>query len=320
MQRLRFYSIELGLILLLLGAVGFFGYLSYGLLPANNATLTFSGKRAFTYAKRQLDFGARPTGTEANRQTGKWLIDELTRQQWEVLIQPITLTNNIVARNIIAVRSNSAANAPVALLTTHYDTRLFADADASAANQTLATPGANRGASGVAVLLELARTLNVEASQHTVCMVFLDAEENGNINGWEAHWGATYFLRYLEEGVPPSKCSKPRMAVAVDMVGNTPLQVAIERNSHTGLSAAIWQVAAEQKYGDKLINQAKSAVDDVQLLFAKAGIPATLLTDYDYPQRYTMADTLDKLNAESLEAVGRTLELWLEQGAHFQIE
>lgn len=314
MNRLRAYSIELVLVAILLTAVGFFAYLGTGLMQSNADAQEFSGRRALALAEQQVKFGARVTGTENSTKASEWLTQELVKLNWHVLIEPFTVAENITARNLIAVRKHQTPNAPVALIGAHYDTRLVGDADPTAAQRTLAPPGANSGASGPALLLELARTLNAEATGHTICLVFFDADDNGGLPGWEANWGSRYFVENLDlQGM--GECGAPAFAVIVDMVGNRGQQIFIEQSGDTALSQAIWQVASSEGYGDQIRNEARHTQTGAHSLFQAAGIPAIVMADFDYPHRHTFEDSFDQLDANSFEAVGRTLEVWLEGGA-----
>ena len=167
MQRLRAYYVELILTGALLAAVAFFGYLGYGLLRPEIINEPFSGEKALANVEKLLAFGPRITGTESSLKTGDWLVEQLRLMGWDVVIQPFQVQDTLSGRNILAVRSHSKPGSPVAMLTTHYDTRLVADQDPDPANRQRPTLGANAGASGAAVLLELARTLDVEATGHT---------------------------------------------------------------------------------------------------------------------------------------------------------
>src|SRR5688572_19742910 len=166
MARLRLYSIELILVFVLGAAVSYFGFLGYGLLTPAFVVEPFSGDRALSYVEKQLEFGDRSSGSPSNIRTGDWLIEELRLLGWDVVVQPFVAPNDIPARNIIAIRSVTPTPARTGMLVTHYDTRMFADRDADPDNHIQPTTGANAGASGAAVLLELARTLDVAATGH----------------------------------------------------------------------------------------------------------------------------------------------------------
>jgi len=200
--------------------------------------------------------------------------------------------------NIIAYRGDET---PQIVLGAHYDSRLVADNDPDPARQNQPVPGANDGASGVAVLLELARVLPKDSPP--VWLVFFDAEDNGRLQGWDWILGSQAFVDRLE--------FQPQAAVIVDMIGDADLNVYIERNSDPQLAQEIWGVAAELGYGQSFIDTPKYSMLDDHTPFLQAGIPAVDLIDFDYPYWHTTADTVDKVSATSLEAVGRTLQAWI---------
>ncbi len=315
MSRLRLYTIELTLVVVLVAAVGYFGYLGYGLLTPEFVAEPFSGERAYQYAARQLEFGDRSTGSESNIRMGDWLVEELRILGWDVVIQPFSAADGTPARNIIAIRSPNPPPSRAALLMTHYDTRLFADRDPDPENHIQPAPGANAGASGTAVLLELARTLDTSATGHTVCLVFLDGEENGGLEGWEDGLGSAQFMQRLENDLP--RCNAPRFAIYMDLLGGSAQRFYAESTGTTALTAAIWKAAADLGFGAFFINEPTWSATDAHSRFLAANVPAVTLADYAYPHRDTLADTLDQLDADALGRVGATLKTWLERGAPF---
>jgi hypothetical protein len=310
MQRLRSYSVEILLTAALVGAVFFFGYLGYGLLRPEVINEPFSGERALASAENLVGFGPRITGTGASVAAGDWLIEQLRLLGWDVVIQPFSVSDEVSGRNIIAVRSHSRAGSPVIMLGTPYDSRLAADADANPDNQQRPTPGANTSASGVATLLELARTLDVEQSGHTICLGFFDAEQNGGLPGWEPHLGTQVYVRSLPLSVP--RCASPRYVVGVEMVGAADQRFLQTADADRTLENALWQTAANLDYAEWFPAASGPAFDGVQTAFAAEGFPTTAIAGADFPARHTMQDTTDTLNADTLQRVGMTLETWLE--------
>lgn len=310
MSRLRSYGVELVLVATLLAAVAFFGYLGYGLLRPEVINEPFSGERALASAERVLSFGPRTTGTESSAKMSNWLIEQLRLMGWDVVIQPFSVQETVTGRNIVAVRSHSQPGSPVALVATNYDTRLAADADPDVANQLRSTPGANGSASGVAVLLELARTLNVEATGHTVCLAFFDAEQNGGLPGWEPALGSSLFLRSLPGSVP--RCASPRLVVNLAHPGAADQRFYQDETADPALQASLWQTARNLDYGEWFVEEARPVPPGTQTGFLEAGLPLVNLAGLDDPTLNTMADTLDRLSAETLQRVGMTLETWLE--------
>lgn len=315
MARLRHYSVELTLVLILAGAVLYFGYLGYGLLTPAFVGEPFSGARAREYVAQQVDYGPRPTGSPANIRMGDWLIEELRLLGWDVVVQPFSAPDNTPARNIIAIRANNPAPARTAMLMTHYDTRLVADRDPDPANQGQPPLGANAGASGVAVLLELARTLDVPRTGHTICLVFLDAEQNDGVVGWGGTLGSSQLIARLDNDIP--RCRAPRFGVYLEMVGGENQRFFAESTSYPLLTRAIWEAAAELGYGATFINEPTWSAVDAHTRLRDMDVPAITLADYTYPQRDTLADMLEQVSAGALAQVGSTLKTWMERGAPF---
>lgn len=166
-------------------------------------------------------------------------------------------------------------------------------------------PGANDGASGVAVLLELARILDIEKLRNEVWLVFFDAEDNGNLDGWEFSAGSEYMAAHLS--------AAPAQVVIVDMIGDADQVIYKERNSTPELQEQIWAIAARLGYEDQFVPKYKWSISDDHIPFLRRGYPAIDLIDFDYPFWHTTRDTIDKLSAESLERVGRVLQTYIEQ-------
>ena len=178
-------------------------------------------------------------------------------------------------------------------------------------------PGANDGASGVAVLLELARVLpgileeNLQQNQiyddssvQQVWLVFFDLEDNGDIPGYDWILGSTEFVKSLEE--------HPSAAVIIDMIGDSNLKIYIEANSNEYLSEEIWEHANKLGYGEQFIPQSKYSILDDHIPFLENGIDAVDIIDFDYAYWHTTQDTIDKVSPESLKIVGDTLLKWIQ--------
>lgn len=178
----------------------------------------------------------------------------------------------------------------------------IADQDPDPNLRSQAVIGANDGASGVAVLLELARTLP-DNLPFRLWLVFFDAEDNGGIEGWDWIMGSRAFVTSLQE--------KPDAAVIIDMIGDANLNIPIEQNSNPALVEEIWQVAKNLGYENIFLNQPGYSMIDDHTPFLEAGIPAIDIIDFDYPYWHTSQDTPDKVSAASLEIIGKTLSAWL---------
>ncbi len=267
--------------------------------------LVFDGEAAYSHVLAQCDLGFRPTGSEAGWATGDYIIAQLEEQGWAVETEEFTYRETPV-RNVVGRSSTGSdqgvGEGPVIVLGAHYDTRLSADEE----DPSVPVMGANDGASGVAVLLELARTLDQDKLQHQIWLAFFDAEDNGRLDGWEWCVGSSYMAAHLE--------IMPEAVVVVDMIGDADQQIFLERNSDAPLQTRLWEIAATLSYTDTFISEYRWAIYDDHVPFAQRGIPAVDIIDFDYPYWHTTQDTPDKVSAESLERVGRVLEVWLEQG------
>jgi glutaminyl-peptide cyclotransferase len=261
--------------------------------------VSFDGQKAYEQVLKQCAFGARPVGSEENRQTADYISTTLQKLGWAVEVQDFTY-RGVMGRNVIASRGTG----PLVLLGAHYDTRSVANRDP--VDPTQPVPGADDGASGVAVLLELARTLDMDQVPFEVWLVFFDAEDQGDINDWPFSVGASYMAQHLT--------SKPQAVVVVDMVGDQEQQFLWEANSDADLERTLWAIAANLGYEDNFIPRVGFALIDDHLPFRQEGLVAVDIIDFDYPYWHTAEDTPDKVSPDSLQRVGRVLETWLEQG------
>ena len=283
------------IILLLIGMV----VLIFDPLPAKTSTPVFSGESAYEMVLDQMNFGPRTPGSLAHQFTQQYIKDKLVSYGWQVKVQNVEFDGHQV-NNIIASRGTSGL---ITLLGAHYDTRLYATEDSDESARNSPVPGANDGASGVAVLLELARTLPVLADQQ-VWLVFFDVEDQGRIEGWEWIIGSRAFVQNLTE--------RPDRVVILDMIGDSDLQIYRERGSNPSLTDAIWNTAAQLGYQDTFVNEEKYSILDDHIPFIEAGIPAVDIIDFDYPYWHTLEDTTDKVSSHSLEIIGLTITAWLQ--------
>jgi len=258
----------------------------------------FDAERAFADLAYQVALGPRPSGGPAQAEMIAWLTSSLEDCGWGVEVQRAQIEGQAI-QNVVAQRG---VGAPWIILGAHYDTRLLADQDPDPEKRDEPVLGANDGASGVAVLLELARVLPPDWPGQ-VWLVFFDAEDNGDIPGWDWILGSRAFVEALE--------GQPDGVVIVDMIGDANLQLYLERSSTAGLAAAIWAQATQLGYGEVFIPLPKYHMLDDHTPFLQAGIEAVDIIDFDYPYWHTTEDTLDKVSAESLDIVGETLLAWL---------
>ena len=261
------------------------------------ASLSFDSSRAYAHVQTQVAFGPRPPGSPAHAQVREWMRAELESAGWQVQVHESERLGHPIY-NLIAKRGGES---PQVILGAHYDTRLYSDNDPNPAMHSQPGPGANDGASGVAVLLELARSLPKDTVP--VWLVFFDAEDQGRIPSWEWILGS----RAVVEEIPV----QPRAVVIVDMVGDADLNIYQEMSSDPALRAEIWDAAETLGYGDVFIKKEKHTIIDDHLPFLEAGFPAVDIIDIEYPYWHTLQDTPDKVSPASLQAVGETLWHWI---------
>lgn len=261
-------------------------------------SLKFDGSRAYQDVINQVNFGPRVPGSAAHDAEVEYITAELAKTGWQVTIQDTTYAGQRV-QNITAFRTWT--NQPI-ILCAHYDSRLVADREKDESLRSQPVPGANDGASGVAVLLELARVLPAEETD--VWLVFFDAEDQGDLPGWDWALGASAYADALTV--------EPQVVILLDMIGDVDLNIYREISSNDELTDEIWQTAAELGYSDHFIDADKYQMVDDHTPFLEKGIPAVDLIDFDYPSWHTSHDTADKVSAQSLEIVGNVLMAWLK--------
>lgn len=266
-------------------------------LEESRSTSRFDGHRAWSDVQQQVAFGPRVPGSTAHSKTVDWMEAELTAAGWETTRQETTAMGHSIV-NLIASRG---PDAPFILLGAHFDSRILADQDPEPALRDQPVPGANDGASGVAVLLELARSL--PRNTVPIALVFFDAEDNGRIPGWDWILGSRAFLDQTS--------IRPEKMILVDMVGDRDLRIGPETRSDPVLRNSIWATAAQLGHSDVFVSQDGISILDDHVPFLEAGIPAVDIIDINYEFWHTTADTPDKVSAESLQVVGDVLWSWL---------
>jgi glutaminyl-peptide cyclotransferase len=267
----------------------------------------FNGDDAFSYLVDQCDFGPRPPGSENLSLCRTMLAETFESLGWNVTFQNFTY-KEVACVNII-VRWNSRNDSPV-ILGAHYDTRPPGSSD------TGSGLGANDGASGVAVLLELAAILPVQ-TRSTVEMVLFDAEDSGGISGWDWIRGSTYFVSQLST----ERRNTIKAMILLDMIGDINLELPRERSSTTSLQNSLWNIADELGHNDTFIDVYRGPIIDDHRPFLDAGIPAVDLIQVPFPSYWhTLEDTPDKCSPDSLEVVGAVMEVFLvEEAANITI-
>lgn len=273
----------------------------------------FDADSAYSYVAKQVAFGPRVPNSEAHRKAGDWMVSELRRHGAEVIEQYADLKafdgTMIHARNIFGRINPEASNR--ILLLAHYDCRPWADQDPDPQKRHQPVDGANDGASGVGVILEVARQLKASGSKAGVDFLFVDAEDWGT-DGDDESWamGARYFAQN-----PPVEGYRPVKAILLDMVGGKDASFPREVFSMQyapDLSMEFSQAANRAGVSSRFPDTPGGAITDDHLELLKVGIPAIDIIEFNprsgfNPTWHTTSDNMDNISAETLGSVGKAL-------------
>jgi hypothetical protein len=275
------------------------------------AIVQFDADGALELARQQCEFGPRVPGTPQHAKCAEWLTTTLQASCDTVIVQQADVKTGqggtVGIKNIIGVINPEASQR--LLLLAHWDTRPWADNDPDPANHSKPVMGANDGASGVAVLLQLASQLKAQGTTLGIDIVLVDAEDMG-IADIEESWalGAQYWAQH-----PHVQGYKPLFGILLDMVGASDATFTREYYSQqyaAGFVDLVWNNAA----GSHFINADGGAVTDDHVFVNQAGIPCVDIIDMRTsgdsgfcPAWHTVSDTIDGISAATLGEVGQTL-------------
>lgn len=271
----------------------------------------FSGETALGYVKTQLDFGPRIPGSEAHRRTGDWITqqmreraDTVIEQRWMHVTQS---GDTLPMRNILASYSPDATER--VLYVTHWDTRPISDDARDPQQRQLPVPGANDGASGVALFIALGDAFRETPPNVGLDLLFVDGEDYGDFpNGAgletkpDVLIGSRYFATHL-----PSPDYLPLYGVLWDMIGDRDLGIYQEGYSvrrAPEVVQLVWRKAQELNYSRYFIPAPGQYVIDDHVPLLDAGLHVIDVLDIHYPYHHTPQDTFDKVSAGSLQVVG----------------
>ncbi len=283
------------------------------------------GKRAYEYLKKICAIGPRPAGSAANT-TQRELVAKHFRDQGATVTvqafkgvdpsngQPVSMANLVgswfperVERVVIGV---------------HYDTRPFPDEDTNPANRRIPFIGANDGASGVAMLMEIAHHLKDSKTPWGVDLVLFDGEElvygGGQDQNGEYFLGSKHFGAMYAQSQRGRTRTTPHYVAGfvLDMIGDKNLTIDKEPHSvdfAPRLVRDIWSVAKALEVKQFRDRMGQTAVQDDHLPLYNSGIPAIDIIDFDYPHWHKATDLPENCSAESLEAVGKVMTAWLNK-------
>lgn len=295
---------------LLCGAVG----LAWWWYRAEEPPPDFSGKRAMAHLHRQVSFGPRAPGTSGHRRAQAYFADTLRRLADRVRRQPFTYRGEEDAAKVQKGTNIIAAFNPEVprrvLLAAHYDTRPVADEDPDPAKRHLPILGANDGASGVAVLLEMARLLHEEPPDVGVDLVLFDLEDIGERAAEDSSDARTPFAIGARHFASHLDGARPDYGILVDMVCDKNLRIPKEGYSLSrapDLVEKVW-AAAEEANASVFIDRRGPAVMDDHVPLLERGIPMVDLIHAPFPWYWhTTMDVPAMCSEESLEQVGEVV-------------
>ncbi len=270
----------------------------------------FSGTNAFDYLVKQTEFGPRHPNSKGHAGCLDYLERTLRQCADEVQLQPFTAQGYdepLALTNVIAKFNPQAATR--ILLCAHWDTRPRAENDENKARRDEPILGANDGASGVAVLLEIASLLKKKPPPVGVDIVLFDGEDYG----YEGDL-AKYFLGARHFAKNKTADYNPRFGILLDMVGDKFLEIPKEQHSlqyAPDVVNLVWNKARELGFA-QFSDELGEAVNDDHLSLNEVGIKTIDLIDFNYPDPtnrfwHTHQDVPENCSAESLEAVGVVL-------------
>ena len=298
---------------------------------------TFDGAKAMDILKKQCDFGVRPIGTEAHEKLKDYLIAEMKKYADDTVLQEFKYRGMPIT-NVIGVFNPAGSDKPSAkpiLLMTHWDTRPIADGPFSSQiksgvvykfgakgwNKTHPIMGANDAASGVGVLLELARMFKANKPPVGVVILLDDGEDYGDFaandrKGEGVELGARYFAQNFKK---EKRFGFPTYGILLDMVGAKNAIFVRELNSEKyarNVNDRVFALGGKLHYENFFKTDGTQDVGDDHISINEAGIPTIDIIhplpfgeheSTGYTFWHTLQDTPDKCSADTLKAVGDTV-------------
>lgn len=279
-------------------------------LKITGFTSVFSGDNAFRSVGEQVALGPRTSVNGKQKACRDYIAEKLRAQGFDTSVQEFVGVSGAGAGktfyNVIG-KFDPAGSKKFKMFGAHYDTLPCAPRDPDPSKQSVPIDGANDGASGTAVLVELARVAKVRSAELKcgVELVFFDGEDysTGTDNMF---YGSKYFAGKLTF----EEVAGIKYFVLADMIGDTDLEVYKDINSNTAFpqfTDHVFSVAAGLGIENFKQTTRYEIIDDHLPIIAR-GITSTLLIDFDYTYWHTTQDTLERVSAASLGKTGRILE------------
>lgn len=278
----------------------------------------FNADSCYSYLANQIAFGPRVPNTKAHKECAKYLVSTLESFADTVITQDVNLTafdgTKLESRNIIASFNPASKNR--IMLCAHWDSRPVCDEDPNAENHKTPVLGANDGASGVAVLMELARCFAVSKPNVAVDIVLFDSEDYGNSSVEHSYClGSQYWARN-----PHTPNYRARFGILLDMVGGAGARFdkdVVSMHFASYVVNGVWKTAADMGYASLFSNEmGGSLIDDHYYVNMLSGIPCIDIIDYTKDEGFpvtwhTVNDNLENIDKTVLNAVGKVLSNYI---------
>lgn len=282
---------------------------------------TFDADSAYAFVDKQVAFGPRVPGTKAHAECADWLENKMKEYTQDVIVQNFKaqVYNGTIftCKNIIT--SFNADKKSRILLGAHWDSRPYADHDPNPENHKKPIDGANDGASGVGVLIEVARQLSIKKPELGVDIIFWDIEDYGEPQGTETGKEDTWCLGTQHWAKNPHKQGySARFGILLDMVGGKNAQFAKEGSSMyyaPDVMNKVWDIANQLGYSSNFTNTlSPSIVDDHIYVNKLARIPMIDIIEYNPNSNsyfnsswHTLNDNMNGIDKNTLKIVGQVV-------------
>lgn len=283
--------------------------------PAASSLPTVNADSAYRYVADQVAMGPRVPGSDAHARCVDYITQRLAAAGAVVTVQDTLYAapgSGMTVQRVQNITGTFNAGAPHhVLLLAHYDTRPWADQEDDESRYNTAIDGANDGASGVAVLLEIARLMKQLPADTEVEMLFTDAEDGGSYAD-DFSWcvGAQAWA----DAFDPTSRRVPEYAILLDMVGGENAAFSREFFSERyarQVNNKVWGTARKMGYGDRFTDDIGGALNDDHIHIMRVGIPTIDIVESSHPQTgsfnptwHTLNDNLQHIDRNTLKMVG----------------
>jgi glutaminyl-peptide cyclotransferase len=267
----------------------------------------FSGERALTHARKQIEFGPRPPGSPQLEKTRAYIVNELKSYGLIAAVDEFIVKTPQGEKKMANITGELPGETKTTLLIgSHYDTKFYKD---------MQFVGANDPAASVGTLLEIGRVIGSlrEKPKVTVKLVFFDGEEAfcegwdecGNENEPDNTYGSRHYVSQLKA---KNELSNTALLILLDMIGYKKLELGRDPTSTRWLQDIIWELGRELGHEKIFVDREEGVGGDDHEPFIRAGVPAVDLIQLNsYPHWHRADDTIDKISAQSMKIVGDTV-------------